>query len=232
VLTDFPEVIAMKFTERLREKASPIWEAEMRHPFVLGIGEGTLPLEKFKFYVKQDYVFLVEFSKVFAWAVTKTTGVATMAKFAELLDATLHTEMELHRGYAKKFGIPPEDLEQTQAAPTCYAYTRHLLQVAATGTLAELVAALLPCAWGYCEIAARLAARGEPKDQPLYAEWIRMYSSAEFAGFAQWLRDLLDSLAEGLKEGTLASLEAHFLTSSRYEYLFWEMAWREESWPV
>lgn len=222
----------MKFTERLREKAGPIWEAEMRHPFVVGIGDGSLPLEKFKFYVKQDYVFLIEFSKVFAWAVTKTSDVETMAKFADLLHATLHTEMELHRGYAKKFGITPEELERTQAAPSCYAYTRHLLHVAETGSLTELVAALLPCAWGYCEIAARLAAKGEPAQQPLYAEWIRMYSSPEFASFAQWLRDLLDGLAEGLKEEALAPMEAHFLTSSRYEYLFWEMAWREESWPV
>jgi thiaminase/transcriptional activator TenA len=59
-----------------------------------------------------------------------------------------------------------------------------------------------------------------------------MYSSREFAELAQWCRELLDELAAGLPERDLQRLEDVFLTSSRYEWLFWEMAWKNEQWPV
>jgi thiaminase/transcriptional activator TenA len=215
----------------LREKASPIWERIFAHPFVQGIGDGTLPLEKFKFYLCQDYVFLVEYCRVLALASSKAQDLDAMEKFAELLYATLHTEMALHRGYAQKFGIGEEELERTQAAPTTYAYTRHLLSVASTGTLAELAASLLPCQWGYAEIGQGLAQKERPS-QSLYGEWIQMYASAEFAALAGWLRTLLDDLAEGRKAEELGRLEELYMTSTRYEYLFWEMSDKGETWPV
>lgn len=222
----------MGISERLRGKAAPIWEKEMEHPFVRGIGDGTLPVGRFQYYIKQDYLFLIEYSKVFALAVTKSSDTAVMGKFADLLHAALKVEMELHRGYAERFGIPRSELERVEMAPTTRAYTRHLLHVAETGTLAELMAAILPCQWGYCEIASRLAERGEPAHQPLYVEWIRMYTSPEFKELAEWARGLLDGLAEGLGDEELKKLEEHFVVSSRYEYMFWEMSYTEEIWPV
>ncbi len=222
----------MKFTDRLREKAAPIWEREMEHPFVSGIGDGSLPLDKFKYYLCQDYLFLIEYSRLFGLAVARSDDLETMGRFAELLSATLNVEMDLHRSYARKFGIEEEELEDTEMSPTTHAYTRHLLHVAETGTTAELVAAVLPCAWGYWEIGTRLAKKGEPKAQLLYEEWIKTYSSQEFGEFADWLKDLLDSLSNGLNEHELRKLEGHFITSSRYEYMFWEMSYNEEEWPV
>jgi thiaminase (transcriptional activator TenA) len=99
------------------------------------------------------------------------------------------------------------------------------------GDFAELAAALLPCMWAFSEIGQRLATLPAPSDLR-YAKWIAMYSSKEFAELAQWGRDLLDSLAAGLPERDLQNLEAAFLTSSRYEWQFWEMAWKMERWPV
>ncbi len=222
----------MSFSELLWRKAQPIWEQTLNHPFVQGIGDGTLAVERFKFYIRQDYIFLIEYSRVLALATAKGSDLATMGKFAELLHATLHTEMALHRSYAEKFGISRAELEQTNPAPTAVAYTRHLLGVAALGSLGEIVASLLPCQWGYCEIGSTLAKQGEPKSQPLYAEWIRTYASAEFAALAQWIRTLLNSLGEEAGALERIRMEEYFLLSARYEHAFWDMSWRMEEWPV
>lgn len=222
----------MSFSALLWKKADPIWQKTLHHPFVRGIGDGTLDVEKFKFYIRQDYVFLVEYSRVLALATAKGSDLATMEKFAALLHATLHTEMALHRSYAEKFGISRADLEQTNPAPTAVAYTRHLLGVAALGSLGEIVASLLPCQWGYCEIGSTLVEQGEPPHQPLYGEWIRTYASPEFATLAQWIRTLVDSLGESAGALERVRMEEYFLLSSRYEHAFWDMSWRMEEWPV
>ena len=220
-----------RFTERLRQKAAGIWEAEHQHPFVRGIGDGTLTLEKFKFWVRQDYVFLIEYARLLALAAARSPDLETMTCFARLLKDTVETEMNLHRAYAAEFGISLEELERELPAPVTRGYNDFLLRVASMGDFVELAAALLPCMWAFSEIGRRLTAQPAPSDQR-YAKWIAMYSSKEFAELAQWCRDLLDSLAAGLPERDLQKLEAAFLTSSRYEWQFWEMAWKMERWPV
>ena len=220
-----------RFTNRLRREAAAIWEAQHQHPFVRGIGDGKLDLEKFKFWLRQDYVFLIEYARLLALAAARSPDLETMTRFAGLLEETLETEMSLHRAYADEFGISRQDLEREQPAPITRAYTDFLVRVAATGDFAELAAALLPCMWSFSEIGQRLAKQPPPADTR-YAQWIAMYSSKEFAELAGWCRDLLDKLATGLPERELKKLEEAFLTSSRYEWQFWEMAWKMERWQV
>lgn len=220
-----------RFTTRLRERAEPIWHAQLEHPFVRGIGDGTLPLDRFAHWVRQDYRFLVEYCRLFGLAAARAPDLDTLVRFADLLQATARTEMDLHRAFAREFGIGEADLEREPMAPTTRAYTDFLLRVAATGDFAELTAALLPCMWGFAEIGQALRARGLPAD-PRYAKWIEAYADPEFARLAEWCRSLVDRLAEGASPVQEARLLDAFLTSSRYEYLFWEMAWRQEAWPV
>ena len=223
--------MAERFSDRLYRRARPVWEAQHGHPFVRGIGDGTLDIEKFKFWVRQDYLFLIDYARLLALAVARSPDLPTMRRFADLAQSTLNFEMELHRSYAAEFGISPEELEAEEKAPTTRGYTDFLLRVAAVGEFAELIAALLPCMWSFCDIGRRLAQGSRPKDER-YGKWIDMYSSAEFAELADWCRELVDQVAAGLPEEALRRMEDAFLTSSRYEYLFWEMAWRQEGWPV
>lgn len=222
----------MRFTEQLCQQAAAVRERVFQHPFVTGIGDGTLPLVAFRYYMCQDYVFLIDYCHVLALAVAKADDLATMGRFAALLHATLHTEMALHRDFAAQFGISTAELETTQAAPSTRGYTQHLLTVAYAGSLPEITAALLPCMWDYSEIGQRLAARGLPAAQPLYGAWIRTYAAAEFGELAAWLRDLLDHLASHAAPVAQTRLARLFMDSCRYEYLFWEMAYRQEIWPV
>jgi thiaminase/transcriptional activator TenA len=222
----------MGFSQELRERAAPIWEASLRHPFVRGVGDGSLPVEKFKFYIGQDYIFLIEFSRVLALGVARAQDLDAMSRYASLLDATLNGEMELHRGYCGRFGISRDELEATPPAPTTHAYTRHLLHVAESGNLGEITASLVPCQLGYAEIGQALAAGGEPESQPLYGEWIRMYASPEVREIADWSCVLLDRLALDAGAAVRGRIAEIFLASSRYEFMFWQMAWSMERWPV
>ena len=219
------------FSQRLLQSVAPIWESKYKHPFVTGLGDGSLPVESFKFYMKQDYVYLIEYAKMFALGSTKAYDLTTSARFAQLQEATLNYEMSLHRQYAERFGITREELEATQPSFVMLAYTSYMLKVAHEGSLADLVSALLPCTWSYWEIGKRLAEVEGAMDHPLYGDWVRMYSSDEFGSLAIWLIELIDQLAEGKNEQELARLEEHFLITSKMEVLFWDMAYRQEMWP-
>ncbi|MBM7603680.1 thiaminase/transcriptional activator TenA [Metabacillus crassostreae] len=222
----------MKFSERLYENVLPIWQKNHAHPFVQGMGDGTLDKNKFRFYMIQDYLYLIEYAKVFALGAVKATDLKTMGKFAALLDSTLNEEMELHRQYAKKFSVTLEELEAAKPSPTTLAYTHYMLHVSQNGTLAELVAALLPCMWSYWEIGKDLNSRTGASEHEFYGEWISMYASEEFGQLATWCIDLMDELTEGKPEVELAKLEEIFLNTTRFEYMFWDMAFDEKMWPT
>ena len=221
----------MRFTDELRRLADPVWRAQHEHPFVRGIGDGSLAVERFAHWVRQDYRFLVEYCRLFGLAAARAPDLETLSRFADLLQATARTEMDLHRAYAAEFGISAPELEREAMAPTTRAYTDFLLRVAATGDFAELAAALLPCMWGFAEVGQALERRGLPAE-PRYAKWIAMYADPAFGELAAWCRELVDRLAADAGEAGRRRMAEAFLTSSRYEWQFWEMAWRRETWPV
>ncbi|MFQ5989670.1 MAG: thiaminase II [Candidatus Methylomirabilales bacterium] len=219
------------FTDELFEKVRPIWDAQLEHPFVKGIGDGSLDEKLFKNWVLQDYRYLKEFARIFAWAVAKADRLESMGWYAAALNLTLNTEMDLHRQCAAQFGISPEDLEAAPMWPTTRAYTDFLVRTAADGDMADLVAALLPCAWGYVYIAHRLKERDPPKDRR-YADWIAQYASHEFVEAAEWLKTEMNRLAENAGADKREKLTELFVLSSRYEWQFWEMCWAGEWWRV
>lgn len=222
-----------KFTDRLFRNVGPIWEANYTHPFVQELGKGTLDKEKFIHYMKQDYVYLIDYAKLFAIASVKSTDLHMMSKFASILDDTLNFEMELHRQFAAEFDITAEELEATKPTPVNLAYTNYMLHAAQSGSLAEVVSCLLPCAWDYWEIGKRLRAQyGHNLANNPYAKWIETYDSEEFGNGAQWLIDVMNELADGKPERELIQLEKHFQITSKYEYLFWEMNYHKLDWPI
>jgi thiaminase/transcriptional activator TenA len=189
---------------------------------VRGIGDGSLDLDRFRRWLKQDYLFLVEYCRLIALAAARAPELPTLRRFAELLQATAGTEMDLHRSYAAELGVGVEELESEPMAPVTRAYTDFLIRTAATADFAELASALLPCMWGYSEIGLRLAAGPRPPE-PRYQRWIEAYADPEFARLAGWCRELVDGLgAEAGRTGRVRMREA-FLVSSRYELAFWDV---------
>lgn len=222
----------MSFSQEIYNRSLELQNAILEHPFITGIGDGSLDVEAFKHFIRQDYLYLIEYSRVFALAAARAPDLDTMGRFANLLGETLNTEMSLHRGYCARFGITEEELDATKPAPTTQAYTDFLVRTAYHSSFAELAAALLPCMWGYCEIGLSLLAKGKPEGHPLYGEWIDMYSSDEFKALSDWLRGLVDRLAEDASPGERRRMEEAYVTSSRYEHAFWSMGYTKEEWPA
>jgi thiaminase/transcriptional activator TenA len=125
-----------------------------------------------------------------------------------------------------------QQMSSVPMAPTNYAYTRHMLTVAASGTAAEITVVALPCAWVYCVVGRHLLKHGPPPKKHPYRDWLMLYASPEFAEVQQWMRKKLDQWAKTAGHDARRRMEASFILSSRYEWMFWEMAWTEERWPV
>ncbi len=218
------------FSESMKDKTRPVWQAILTHPFVRGIGEGTLARDKYEFYLKQDYVYLVEFSRVFALASAKARQLDDMGYFAKLLDLTLNTEMDLHRRTCAEFDISTHELEKTEPALVTLAYTSYLVRTCYEEPLAGIIAVLLPCAWGYVDIAQYLKKQGLPEVSH-YRDWIETYASDEFANWAKWLKDKMDAFAKEASDTEKEHWYHLYLHSARFELMFFEMGWEKEVWP-
>lgn len=217
---------------RLRGRVLPLWQRQLTHPFVVALGQGSLAPANFEFYIRQDALFLDMLTKVFGYAVTKTSDHAEMVQFGTYLLDTLQVEAALHRRYAERFNLTPAEMAATPLAPTNYAYTRHLLALATTGTLPELLTAILPCAWIYAEVGRHLVGEGDPAPDHPYVDWLMTYAAPDFDAVGAWIRAWLDRCATQLHPRDETRLHEIFQISTCYEWLFWDMAWKLEAWPL
>ncbi len=219
------------FYQQLRSRTETLWSATMNHPFVTGIGNGTLSKDRYEFFLKQDYIYLIEFSRVLALGVAKARDLEIMNYFASLLQATLHSEMELHRKTCIAFGISLDLLEKTEIAMITSAYTNLLINTCYEGSFEDILAVHLPCACGYVEIGKNLLVKGLPANK-FYQDWINTYASKEFEDFANWLIELINQQAVLANETQKEHWYQLYLASARFEYLFFEMSWKKEYWPI
>jgi len=219
----------MPLSVTLQARSEPTWSDQLLHPFVTGIADGTLPVECFRLYLQQDYLYLIDYSRLFALCAAKSPDLETMTAFSRILADTLTIEMDLHRTYCASFGIDIAAMEQVEKAPTCQAYTDFLIATAANGDLLDALAALLPCAWGYRDVGRSIAARKIAANNP-YRDWVEMYAGPEYSEFVEWCIAITDRLGAGLPDWRIDQLTAIFKTSTRYEAAFWEMSWTQQTW--
>lgn len=222
----------MSFSDHLQKLAKPIWDAQLTHPFVVALGEGILPERKFKYYILQDARFLGDLARVFAAAAHKAPDSESALRFNKLAEETITVERSLHESYGNCWKMTPKQITSVPMAPTNYAYTRHMLAVAATGSVAEITVVALPCAWIYCVVGQHLLKNGPPHAGHPYRDWLLLYASPEFAEVQRWMRAKVDKWAKTAGKEERQRMEEAFVISSRYEWMFWEMAWNEEQWPV
>ena len=219
----------MPATERgffadLREAAGAAWRDYVAHPFVQGLGDGTLPEAAFRHYLVQDYLFLIQFARAYGLAAYKADTLAEIRAASEGLKALVEVEMDLHRAYCADWGIDEAALEAVEADGATLAYTSYVLERGHAGDLLDLRVALSPCVVGYGEIGARLAAdpatlaHGNP-----YGPWIAMYAGEEYQALMLAEVDALDALAA--RRGGRARFEqlaATFRAATRLEAAFWQ----------
>lgn len=216
-----------RFSDSLRETFAAEWRAAHEdHPFVRAMGDGTLTLKKFQFFMRQDYLFLTAYCRMLAVAASKCPDLDSMRWWAKLLDETLNSEMALHRSFCDDFGITEKQLGQTRPAKATAAYTGFLLETARQESVAVISAALLPCQWGYDEIGRKLARDLKARPGSFHARWIAGYNSPEYHALTDWMRKFVDRLGDEAGPEEQARMAGVFLAGTRLELAFWEQAWR------
>lgn len=211
--------------ERLKSDASEAWRAYTEHAFVEALGNGSLPEGAFRTYLVQDYLFLIQFARAYALAVTKSATLGDMRRASAGLSAVLDVEMDLHVKLSANWGLSAADLENTPEETETIAYTRFVLDAGHSGDLLDLMTALSPCMIGYAEIGKRLSSKAQGLDEANpYAVWIREYASQEYQDVAQAARDHLDELAgSALTEKRYPALLKLFERATLLEADFWQM---------
>ena len=218
----------MGLSALLRRDVEHIWTKIFNHPFVVQLYDGSLPISKFKYYIIQDYNYLITMMRCFSLIAAKADP-SVSAKALEIALADATTELENYKRLLGKLDLNFNDVINTEPAPTNLAYMNYLLATCALGTPLEGLVAVLPCFWSYLEIAEKLKDRLEANEVSIYREWCMTYLSSEYKDLVRDLRELIDTLWDGRNYDRYLKL---FTRSSKYEYMFWDMAYREEQWPV
>ncbi len=216
----------MSVSRRLIEATKDIWDSYYTHPFITGIIDGTLEKEKFAYYMLQDYLYLYEYTKVFAVGVLKAKDEPTMAYFAGLQHYILNGEMEIHRGYMSRLGITQEQLDKLEVELDNQSYTSYMLERSLTGTVRDVFVAVFACAVSYAYIGKYIVENGGDINHEFYGEWIKGYSSEDYQKTNLSLMEMVDKACEGISEAEYKSLETIMINCSKYEYLFWDFSFK------
>ncbi|TCO64498.1 thiaminase II [Actinocrispum wychmicini] len=218
------------FTEQAWTRTERLQRAIVELPFNTELAAGTLSPERFRFYLAQDARYLVGFGRALAIAAARADDHDEVAFFAASAHDAVVEERRMHQSYFARFGMSEPDLAAIGTSPTCLAYTSYLLAVAQTGSYAELVAALLPCFWVYHHVGTDILNRQHGENP--YREWIETYADEGFGEAVAKCRAAADRTFFTVDSDTRERMFAAFQQATEYEWLFWDSAWRLETWPT
>ncbi len=213
----------MSLFDDLKAGCPEDWRAYTDHAFVCGLSDGSLPDASFRHYLKQDYLFLIQFARAFALAGYKARTLDDLHRAKAGMGAILDIELSLHIAYCRDWGLSEADLLAEPAAAATLAYTSYVLERGMAGDLLDLHVALAPCMLGYGEIGRTLAAAQSGGNNP-YAPWIAMYAGTEYQAACRDELAYLDALAgSDLSTARRADLRQTFRAATRLEIAFWQM---------
>jgi thiaminase/transcriptional activator TenA len=222
--------VSDSFTGELWQGITGTYAAILEHPFLSGLADGSLPPDAFAFFVVQDALYLQRFAQALATVASRAPDAAGLEMFARHSADAITVEQKLHDSLLADLGIDQASAAAAEPAPTTLAYTSYLLATACGGSYAEGVGAVLPCYWIYWEVGQELLRRGSP--DPRYQRWIDTYGGDEFGGVVREVLAVTDRLGPGLAPAERSLVHRHFRVTSRYEWMFWDMGYRNEGWPL
>lgn len=217
----------MSWSKTAWNASHKVYEQIITMPFNRELAEGTLDQEKFKFYIAQDSLYLAEFGRALALIAGRSHNTQYMLDFARFAEGAIVVEHALHASYFKQFGVA----EGIPASPSCQLYTQYLLTKAALDQVEVAMAAVLPCFWIYKEVGDHIYRNQIKRDNP-YQAWIDTYAGEEFGGIVDRAIAICDEVAKHCTASQQQAMTDAFVMASRLEWMFWDSAWRKESWPV
>ncbi len=223
----------MQTSQAFRARCDRIWAGLHAHPFLGELARGTLPLDRFRFFIEQDLLYLPAFARCMALGAARSASDADLEFFTRQLDGIIRLEIPSNRRLLERvISLGAQDRGGSRAvAPANVAYTSFLLATAAAGGPLEITAAILPCSWSYIEIAEGL--KQEIVEHPVYSDWVAFYLQQEEADLVQNMRVTFDEMTRdgAVSEDKREQLAEIFTMSSRLEGTFWDMAYTLDQWP-
>ncbi len=219
----------MKISEKLRKDAGHIWEKIFEHPFVVELYRGTLPMEKFRFYVLQDYNYLVDAIKNFSIICSRADSADVVKEIVDVIHLEATGEFKGYEELLNKLGYKTEDAKNVDPLPVNVSYRSFLLATSSLRPYQESITSVLPCFWSYSEIAKYHRDKLSENRNEIYVEWASVFLSEDYLGLVDRLRNLVDIFCEDYPYKKLKDI---FITASRYEYMYWDSAYNMDKWPV
>ncbi len=213
------------FLTQLREECDPIWKRIFSHPFIKKLEDGSLPQERLKVYIEQDYLYLIEFARCCALAAGRSTDLVTMREFVKIAHQTVEKDLAFHRRLTRALGMEEGDLDRVEPLPTCLAYTNYMVRVAYEGSAGEVAATLCPCLWTYLELGSLLGPAIKRRITRPDADLWNYYSAEEYRAIVEAVKRMISEGAVNAGEGELERMRRHFRVASELEYMFWDMAY-------
>lgn len=222
--------MAERTRDLLWADAEGIYRNICAHPFVTGLTDGSLPRDRFRHYLVQDSHYLRGYARALVVCAARAPGQADLVMFAEHATAAIAAERQLHAELLGDLGLNPAAAAALPVAPVTHAYVSHLLAITHGGSYAEAVAAVLPCYWIYARVGEHLQSCGSV--DRLFARWIEMYAGEEYRQIVEAVLDVVDRVGAAASQSEVERMRAHFHTSARYEWMFFDGAYQMEDWPV
>ncbi|HLR99436.1 MAG TPA: thiaminase II [Mycolicibacillus parakoreensis] len=222
--------MADRFRDLLWSDITAIYRGICEHPFITGLTDGSLRHDRFHYYIAQDGHYLRGYARALAGCAAKAGDENETVLFARHAHEAILAEQDVHAELLAGLGTTAAEAAAAPVSPTTRAYVSYLLSVTQLGSYAEAVAAVLPCYWIYAAVGEHLQKNGSP--DALYQRWIDMYAADEFAVMVEDVLAVTDRLGARGSDHETQLMRAHFGTAARYEWMFWDAAYRLETWPV
>jgi thiaminase/transcriptional activator TenA len=220
----------MSFCKTIWEDVAPLRSAILEQPFLRELADGSLPIASFKHYIVQDSLYLAEYARVLAIAAARAPSTAGRLEFSHGAKVAVEVEDALHQSFFARFNVTPEIVATSEPSPVCLGYTSYLASLAATRSYEELVAGILPCFSVYWEVGCQI--RPIAISPNPYDAWISTYADPAFGNATDRVRNLVDEAASAASPAIRAAMAKAFRTATRYEWMFWDSAYRQAGWPI
>jgi thiaminase/transcriptional activator TenA len=218
------------FSKQAWNETKGLYQRILDLPFNRELADGTLSQDRFQFYMIQDALYLAEYARALSAASARAPDMEEMRFFAKSAETVVVVERALHGGFFEKFGVDPADAANAEPSPSCFTYTNFLLATALRGGYAELVAAVLPCFWIYWEVGKHIAGIAAPNNT--YQAWIDTYAGDEFGDAVKTAISITDRAAETASKTETDAMMQAYKRCAQLEWMFWDSAYRRETWPV
>lgn len=214
-----------RWSDSAWEAARPVYEKILEHPFVRALADGTLSAERFRFYLRQDALYLDGYARRLAHIAARLGRKEHTEAFLRFAADGIAVERALHEQFLGGEHPAPEEI-----SPACLLYTS-VLESQATAPVEVEAAAVLPCFVVYQRVGEAIHAQQQGTENP-YRQWIETYADPAFAASTAEATAICDALADAAGDATRRRMTDIFVRCTRMEWLFWESAWQLETWKI